>query len=138
MAYTLRQIESIVKSIAEDHPQVKACIDIAILGDEGHKDLPTPYIAYDVLGVLVNGRASYEFYIACMTNREEDNSDIREGQGDTAQILVDFISSMEAADILDQDTDILLSPAEDNQNQRIGYTMTEYLHSERQQCNEGQ
>lgn len=135
--YTLKQVENILRDICNDHPQVKAVTDLAKLGDEGHKHLECPYIAFDVLDVMVNGRVSYNFYIASMTSIEEDKSDIREAQGDTTQILVDIITNLEDQGLLDQDTDIILTPAEDNQNARVGYTMQEYLHSSRQQCNVG-
>lgn len=134
--YTLKQIIDIVEDICNDHPQIKAVTDMVKLGDEGYKHLQSPYISYDVQDVLVDGRVSYNFVINCLTSTEEDLSDVREGQGDTAQIMVDIISSLEEYELLDQDTSIFLLPTEDNTNKRIGYSFNEYLHSSRQQCNE--
>lgn len=135
MSYTLPQIIGKLEKICTDHPQIKSYTDLAKLNDDGQKHLKCPYIGYDVRDVLINGRLSYMFYIACMTSKEENREDIRESQGDTAQIIVDVVSSLEAAEILDQNTDIIGYSVIDNSNARTGYYIEEYLHSERMQCN---
>lgn len=134
--YTLKQICDVLDSMI-DHPQLKSVIDMKMLGDEGVKHQESPYLSYDLETGILSSRLSYDFVLQVLTGVEETLSDVREAQGDCAQIINDIVVSLDDLGLYEQEEgdELVLEPIVDQQNQRYGFQVTLTLHSERQSCN---